>query len=128
LLGGNMIISVTTEPDRGARLLDVGKILFIESRSHIHRIVMHTFEGSFYTTGPLNYWEMLFNNEGYKFYNVDRSYTINVDELTGINETLRLAEFQGNKYKKITCTMAGFRYKKVAAALMKLKPDILFSN
>ncbi|MFS8214845.1 LytTR family transcriptional regulator DNA-binding domain-containing protein [Paenibacillus sp. S29] len=109
--------------------MDVGKILFVESRSHIHRILMHTFEGSFYTTGPLNYWEMLFNNEGYNFYNVDRSYTINVDALTGINEALKLAEFQdGQNYKKMTCTMAGFRYKKVASALVKLKPDIVFSN
>ncbi|MEB4785085.1 LytTR family transcriptional regulator DNA-binding domain-containing protein [Paenibacillus jamilae] len=124
-----MIISVTVEPDRGPKLLDVGTILFIESRSHIQRIVMHTFDGSFYTTGPLNYWEMLFNNEGYRFYNVDRSYTINVDELTGINESLKLAEFQdGQNYKKMTCTMAGLRYKKVAAALAKLKPDIVFSN
>ncbi|MCC3379874.1 LytTR family transcriptional regulator DNA-binding domain-containing protein [Paenibacillus farraposensis] len=109
--------------------MDVGTILFIESQSSIQRIAMHTLDGVFYTVGPLGYWEMLFNSEGYRFYNVDRSYTINVDELTGINETLRLAEFQSsNSYKKITCTMAGFRYKKVAAALVKLKPDILFSN
>ncbi|TQS01396.1 hypothetical protein [Paenibacillus ottowii] len=124
-----MIISVTVEHDRGPKLLDVGTILFIESQSSIQRIAMHTFDGVFYTVGPLGYWEMLFNSEGYRFYNVDRSYTINVDELTGINENLKLAEFQSSQsYKKMTCTMAGLRYKKIAAALARLKPDIIFYN
>ncbi|TKH43421.1 hypothetical protein C1I60_14075 [Paenibacillus terrae] len=124
-----MIISVTISPDRGEKLLEVDTILFIESQSSIQRIAMHTFDGVFYTVGPLGYWEMLFNNEGYRFYNVDRSNTINVDKLTGINFAFKLAEFANVQInKKMTCTMAGRRFNKVAEELRVLNPGIVLSR
>ncbi|MFB5761069.1 LytTR family transcriptional regulator DNA-binding domain-containing protein [Paenibacillus medicaginis] len=109
----------------GIKNIPISSILYISSRDR-DRVAVHTSDNTYYMIGTLIYWENVLNNSGYHFLNVDRSNTINVDNVVCVNEIFKDAYFEHNKTKASKkCPIASHRYEAIVRELKVLKQDIV---
>ncbi|OBA07798.1 hypothetical protein A9P44_00140 [Paenibacillus polymyxa] len=74
--------------------VSVDKVLFISKGRKRNQILVHTFERTYYMIGTLRHWENFLNSNGFKFLNVDRSNTLNVENVKIVNGIFRDAYFE----------------------------------
>lgn len=93
------------------------------------KVAVHTAEDVFFMVGTLKYWNKALNNSGYRFGIADRSNCVNLNKITVLDKTLKIAFFEKNfTSKSKRCMIAGYRYKEVAESLMLVNPNIIITT
>ncbi|MDQ0496361.1 LytTR family transcriptional regulator DNA-binding domain-containing protein [Paenibacillus brasilensis] len=109
--------------------LPIKDILYMSYDRWQERVIIHTFRGIFYLVGTLKFWETLLNNSGHNFLNVDRSNTINMENVVLMNSVYRVAYFSKEIVKNSPkCQIAIRRYEEVARTLNLFNPNIVFAT
>lgn len=120
-------ISVTrdTEGNTGVFLLDIAKITFMEFERTIYRIIVHTYDQTFYTVGTLKYWLNTLASSGYHFVLADRNTLIQVSNIIQLDKTFHIAYF-GEDHKGIEqkCFLSDKGYKEILKYVKTSESDI----
>lgn len=106
-------LTVSADPggiERGENVL-VDKVLFISKGRKRDQILVHTFDRTYYMVGTLRHWENFLNSNGYRFLNVDRSNTLNVEKVKIVNGIFKDAYFEDEVTKTSKrCPIAYHRF------------------
>ncbi|ALP39274.1 hypothetical protein ASL14_25640 (plasmid) [Paenibacillus sp. IHB B 3084] len=124
-------LTVATDPEAisGGENIPVNKVLYISRGRKRNQIMVHTFDKIFYMTGTLKYWETFLNNSGFKFLNVDRGKTLNVEKVKIVNGIFKDAYFESEIAKlSQRCPIAYHRYNEVIKELGIMNPNIIFTG
>lgn len=90
----NLTVSADPEGFIKGENVPVDKILFISKGRKRNQILVHTFERTYYMIGTLRHWEKFLNSNGFKFLNVDRGNTLNIEKVKTVNGIFRDAYFE----------------------------------
>ncbi|MNW38905.1 hypothetical protein D3C74_159850 [compost metagenome] len=124
-------LTVTTDPDgsTGISSLKIDDVIFLESNPKIKDgLIVHTRDKEYFMVGSLRYWTTVLNNSGYNFSVVDRSNSINVEQIVWLDKLYKVAYFEQELSKRSKrCTIAFHRYKAVEQELMLVNPTISFA-
>lgn len=122
-------ISVTrdTEGNTGVFSLDIAKITYMEFERTIYRIIVHTYDQTFYTVGTLKYWLNTLANSGYNFVLADRNTLIQVTNIIQMDKTFHIAYF-GEDHKGVEqkCFLSEKGYKEVLKNVKTSETNIKF--
>lgn len=122
-------ISVTrdTEGNTGVFSLDIAKITYMEFERTIYRIIVHTYNQTFYTVGTLKYWLNTLASSGYNFVLADRNTLIQVTNIIQMDKTFHIAYF-GEDHKGVEqkCFLSEKGYKEVLKNVKTSETNIKF--
>jgi DNA-binding LytR/AlgR family response regulator len=122
-------ISVTrdTEGNTGVFSLDIAKITYMEFERTIYRIIVHTYDQTFYTVGTLKYWLNTLASSGYNFVLADRNTLIQVTNIIQMDKTFHIAYF-GEDHKGVEqkCFLSEKGYKEVLKNVKTSETNIKF--
>lgn len=122
-------ISVTrdTEGNTGVFSLDIAKITYMEFERTIYRIIVHTYDQTFYTVGTLKYWLNTLASSGYNFVLADRNTLIQVTNIIQMDKTFHIAYF-GEDHKGVEqkCYLSEKGYKEVLKNVKTSETNIKF--
>ncbi|WP_397386748.1 LytTR family transcriptional regulator DNA-binding domain-containing protein [Paenibacillus sp. MMS20-IR301] len=109
-------ISVTrdAEGNTGVFSLDIAKITYMEFERTIYRIIVHTYDQTYYTVGTLKYWVNTLASSGYNFVLADRNTLIHVSNIIQLDKTFHIAYF-GEDHRGIEqkCFLSEKGYKEI---------------
>lgn len=122
-------ISVTrdTEGNTGVFSLDIAKITYMEFERTIYRIIVHTYDQTFYTVGTLKYWLNTLASSGYDFVLADRNTLIQVSNIIQVDKTFHIAYF-GEDHKGVEqkCFLSEKGYKAIIKNVKTSETEIKF--
>ncbi|ASA20979.1 LytTR family transcriptional regulator DNA-binding domain-containing protein [Paenibacillus donghaensis] len=126
-----MMISVAKDMEgfTGLTHIDVNRVAFLECDSRLGKVMFNTVDNEvYYSEGTLKYWTQALNGSGYNFYIADRSTSVNIENITEMNEFLKVAYFEINKSKTSNyCTMSKSGYKEVTSLIIDKQIDVSFT-
>ncbi|MBE7901034.1 LytTR family transcriptional regulator DNA-binding domain-containing protein [Paenibacillus sp. P2(2022)] len=124
-------LTVSADPggiERGENVL-VDKVLFISKGRKRDQILVHTFDRTYYMVGTLRHWENFLNSNGYRFLNVDRSNTLNVEKVKIVNGIFKDAYFEDEVTKTSKrCPIAYHRFDEVVEEMGFINSKIIFTG
>ncbi|PWW37427.1 MULTISPECIES: LytTR family transcriptional regulator DNA-binding domain-containing protein [Paenibacillus] len=105
-------LAVSKERDggTGGTNVPVRKITHLEADTYM--VIVHTANDQYYLVGTMVYWVKTLNASGYNFRKADRSNIINVDNITSVDMSFKVAHFEVDitKHSK-KCTLTVDRLK-----------------
>lgn len=118
-------IVATKDVDGRGGLISViiSEILYLKCRPQKMHIKVVTANSEYNIMGTMKYWIDTLNDSGYLFKLIDRSTTVNVDKIAGINQDEKTIMF-AERNTGTECTIAFHRYKETRDRLVKLNNNI----
>lgn len=115
-------LSVTNDVEgvSGIVALPVNNILYMQFSSGKRRVVVHSEDGVFYTTGPLNYWTQVLNHSGFNFSVGDRTAAINIAKVVRVDDFFKTAYFDLDSKTGCMLSVSGFEDLKKQLKLMSI--------
>lgn len=97
----------------------------MEFERSIYRIIVHTYDQTFYTVGTLKYWLNTLASSGYHFVLADRNTLIQVSNIIQLDKTFHIAYF-GEDHKGIRqkCFLSDKGYKEILKYVRTSESDI----
>lgn len=127
------MLSLTVSADPGGiekgENVQVDKVLFISKGRKRDQILVHTFDKTYYMVGTLRHWETFLNSNGFRFLNVDRSNTLNVEKVKIVNGIFKDAYFEDEITKTSKrCPIAYHRFDEVVEEMGFMNSKIIFTG
>lgn len=99
----------------------------MEFERTIYRIIVHTYDQTFYTVGTLKYWLNTLASSGYNFVLADRNTLIQVTNIIQMDKTFHIAYF-GEDHKGVEqkCFLSEKGYKEVLKNVKTSETNIKF--
>ncbi|AIQ70336.1 hypothetical protein [Paenibacillus graminis] len=125
-----ILLTVTRDPEGTSGILniDAGLVLMLNFALSSDKVAVHTADDVYFMVGTLKYWNKVLNCSGYRFGIVDRSNSMNLEKVTVLDKTLKIAYFDhdiSNKSKR--CMIASYRFKEVADQILSFNPTLVIT-
>jgi hypothetical protein len=125
----NLTASADPEGFIDGENVPVDKVLFISKGCKRNQILVHTFEKTYYMIGTLRHWENYLNSNGFKFLNVDRSNTLNVENVKIVNGIFKDAYFECDVTKTSKrCPISHHRFDEVVEEMGFVNSRIIITG